>query len=207
MWARLTKIACCGICHAQRCSFEIFVSTVHAAPPVCTSWRVMSSRSHASACMTIVESGRAPKSGPLRRAYQWKHHGGSRRDRARGRVAPTPGRPPFSSRNSIRPLAGSLCECRGRTALACNVLSFRVYRLAKSDAFAGPFPPDKSKRRVCSYYPVQTKSGRQPNLICGLLNLQRAGLIDLTDGPLDEPLVPHRFPQSTRHQRSQEPCE
>ena len=45
------------------------------------------------------------------------------------------------------------------------------------------------------------------SLICGLLNLRRAGLTDPIDAALDEPLVPRRFPQSTPLQHSQEPCE
>jgi hypothetical protein len=48
---------------------------------------------------------------------------------------------------------------------------------------------------------------RQLSLICGLLNLQRARLIDPIDAALDEPLVPRRFPQSTPLQHFQEPCE
>src|SRR6516165_2273973 len=46
-----------------------------------------------------------------------------------------------------------------------------------------------------------------PPLICVLLNLRRARLIDPIDAALGEPLVPRRFPQSTPLQHFQEPCE
>jgi hypothetical protein len=67
---------------------------------------------------------------------------------------------------------------------------------------------DKSKSRACSFYPAGTRRGcRQLSLICVLLNLRRARLIDPIDAALDEPLVPRRFPESTPLQHFQEPCE
>jgi hypothetical protein len=48
---------------------------------------------------------------------------------------------------------------------------------------------------------------RQLSLICVLLNLRRARLIDPIDAALDGPLVRRRFPQSTPLQHFQEPCE
>ena len=54
---------------------------------------------------------------------------------------------------------------------------------------------------------VTRHSCRQLSLICVLLNLRRARLIDLIDAALDGPQVPRRFPQSTPLQHFQEPCE
>ena len=55
--------------------------------------------------------------------------------------------------------------------------------------------------------PGTRRSCRQLSLICVLLNLRRARLIDPIDAALDGPLVPRRFPQSTPLQHFQEPCE
>jgi hypothetical protein len=79
---------------------------------------------------------------------------------------------------------------------------------ARSHTGAAAVLIDESKSRVDSLYPTETKRGhRQLSLICGLLHLQRAGLIDPIDAALDEPLVPRCFAQSTLLQHSQEPCE
>jgi hypothetical protein len=89
------------------------------------------------------------------------------------------------------------------TFLALFLLVF-----AEADARLTAVLVDESKSRVGSFYPTETKRGRRPlNVICVLLHLQRAGLIDPVDAALDEPLVPRCFPQSTLHQHSQEPCE
>jgi hypothetical protein len=51
--------------------------------------------------------------------------------------------------------------------------------LARSHTGAAAVLVDESKSRVDSLYPTETKRGhRQLSLICGLLHLQRAGLID-----------------------------
>jgi hypothetical protein len=59
--------------------------------------------------------------------------------------------------------------------------------------FSKPYPSpsavrvDESKSRVCSFYPAGTmRCRKQLSLICGLLHLQRAGLIDPIDTSLDD---------------------
>jgi hypothetical protein len=57
----------------------------------------------------------------------------------------------------------------------------------------------ESKSRVCSFYPAGTKRGRrQLSLICGLLNLQRAGLIDPIDASLDDAYKPSSLCEPSR---------